>query len=86
MIRLANTLNGKTGLMKVAFPVKSIEEFDPFKEAIAFKEGRATVTVDEAPHFRLGEETFGPFKNQRVELPTAPAVFLLCKDLAQVAE
>jgi len=86
LIRLANTLNGKTGLMKVTFPVKSIEEFDPFKEAIAFKEGRATVTVDEAPHFRLGEETFGPFKNQRVELPTAPAVFLLCKDFAQVAE
>ncbi len=86
LIRLANTLNGKTGLMKVAFPITHIEEFDPFKEAIAFKEDEATIIIEEAPQFRLGEENFGPFRRQRAELPMAAAILLLCKGLAQVAE
>ena len=86
LIRLTNTLHGKSGLMKVAFPTSEMEEFDPFKEAIAFKEGEATIVVEEAPQFRLGEEAFGPFKNRRVELPMAAAMLLLCKGLAEVAE
>jgi len=86
LIRLANTLNGKTGLMKVAFPATQIEKFDPFSEAVAFTEGEATVIVEEAPQFRLREETFGPLKNRKVELPMAAAVLLLCKDLAEVAD
>ncbi|MFQ6095160.1 MAG: DNA primase small subunit domain-containing protein [Candidatus Bathyarchaeia archaeon] len=86
LIRLANTLHGKTGLMKAAFPTSGIEDFDPFKAAVAFTEGEATIVVEEAPQFRIGEETFGPFKNQRVELPMAAAVLLLCKGLAEVAE
>jgi len=86
LIRLANTLHGKTGLMKVAFPTTDIEQFDPFKEAVAFKEGEATIFVNEAPQLRLGDETFGPFRNENVELPMAAAILLLCKGLAQVAE
>jgi len=86
LIRLANTLNGKTGLMKVTFSTSDIENFDPFKDAVAFKEGEATIIIEEAPEFRLKEETFGPFKNQRVELPMAAAVLLLCKGLAEVAD
>lgn len=85
LIRLANTLHGKTGLMKMAFPVSEIEEFDPFREAIAFKDGEATVVVVEAPQFRVGGETFGPFRDQTVKLPMAAALLLLCKGLAQVA-
>jgi len=86
LIRLTNTLHGKTGLMKVAFPANEIEQFDPFKRAIAFKEGTITLFIEEAPEFRLEEETFGPFKKQRVELPLAAALLLLCKDIAWVAK
>jgi len=86
LIRLAGTLHGKTGLMKLKFPLSNIEEFDPFKDAVAFKGGEATIIVDEAPRFRLGEESFGPFKRERVNLPMAAALILLCKDLAEAAE
>ena len=84
LIRLADTLHGKTGFLKVEFPVSTIHDFDPFKDAIAFKEGTATVNVSGAPEFRLGDEMFGPYRNQEVELPTAAAVLLICRNRAQV--
>jgi DNA primase small subunit len=84
LIRLSDTLNGKTGFKKVEFSVSSIDSFDPFKMAVAFKEGFVDVKVYDAPRFRLGEETFGPYKSQRIELPTAAAVLLICRNRAEV--
>jgi DNA primase small subunit len=84
LIRLVDTLHGKTGLKKIGFSFSEIEDFDPFERAVAFKKGTATVFVSSSPEFRLGDETFGPYKNQRVELPTAAAVLLICKGRAEV--
>jgi DNA primase small subunit len=86
LIRLAGTLHGKTGLKKIEFPVSAMDAFDPFKSAVAFKEGTATVLVSNAPQFRLGDQTFGPYKNQRIELPTAVAILLLCRRRAEVED
>ena len=85
LIRMNGTLHGKTGLKKVEFPLRSLEDFDPFKEAVAFKEGTVKVFVSDAPEFRLGGNVFGPYKRKTVELPTAPAVLLICKGRAEVA-
>jgi DNA primase small subunit len=84
LIRLANTLHSKTGLKKVEFPMSAIDAFDPFESAVAFKIGTVSVFVSDAPEFRLGDETFGPYKNQKVELPTAAVVLLICKGRAEV--
>lgn len=84
LIRLVGTLHGKTGLKKVEFPVSAIDGFDPFKSAVAFKTGAVTVFVHDAPEFRVGDEAFGPYKKQRVELPTAAAMLLVCKGRAEV--
>jgi len=86
LIRLANTLHGKTSFKKVEFPISDIESFDPFKNAVAFKKGTTTLFVSAAPEFRLGDEIFGPYKNQKVELPTAAALLLVCKGRAEVVE
>jgi len=86
LIRLTNTLHGKTGLKKIHVSASDIERFDPLKDAIAFKEDKISLVVFEAPEFRLGDERYGPFKNIEVELPTAAALFLLCKGAAQVKE
>jgi len=84
LIRLNNTLHGKTGLKKIEIPINSFESFDPFKSAIAFKEGTLKIIVQDAPQFRLGDQTYGPYKNRQVELPTAAALLLLCKGMAKV--
>jgi len=86
LIRLTNTLHGKTGLKKMHVSVSGIEGSDPLREAVAFKEGRISLLVFEAPEFRLGDERYGPYKNMKVELPTAAALFLLCKGAALVKE
>lgn len=86
LIRLTNTLHGKTGLKKVYVPINDVERFDPLKSALAFKGGAVKLFVSEAPEFRLGDQRYGPYKNEKVELPTAAALFLVCKGAAQVKE
>ena len=86
LIRMNGTLHGKTGLKKVEFPAKNLQNFDPFMGAVAFKKGKAKVLVFDAPEFTLSGETLGPYKNQTVELPIAAAVMLICKKRAEVAE
>ncbi len=86
LIRLAGTLHGKTGFLKVAFPTDELERFDPLKSAVAFKRGEATIFVEEAPQFRIGDEAFGPYAKERVDLPLAAAMYLLCKGAARVVD
>jgi DNA primase small subunit len=86
LIRLFDALHGKTGLKKVGFPISDIEDFDPFKSAVAFKKGTVHVFVSDAPEFRLGDENFGPYKKQKIELPTAAAMLLICRDRAEVVD
>ena len=85
LIRMNGTLHGKTGLKKVEFPAKNLQDFDPFTGAVAFKKGAVKVLVSDAPEFKLGGETLGPYKNQTVELPVSAAVMLICKGRAKVA-
>jgi DNA primase small subunit len=82
LIRLPRSLHGKTGLQVVPLPVSALEKFDPLQEAVAFPEGRVDVYVTEAPAFRLGNEVFGPYRRERVELPMAAGIYLLCKKAA----
>jgi DNA primase small subunit len=86
LIRLGSTLHGKTGLKKTEFPVTAIDSFDPFKSAVTLKKGTATVLISNAPQFRLGDQVYGPYKNHRVELPTAAAVLLICRKRAEVID
>jgi len=85
LIRMNGTLHGKTGLKKVEFPAKNLQDFDPFTGAVAFKKGEVKVLVSDAPEFKLGGETLGPYKNETKELPVAAAVMLICKGRAKVA-
>jgi DNA primase small subunit len=85
LIRMNGTLHGKTGLKKVEFPAKNLQDFDPFTGAVAFKKGEVKVLVSDAPEFRMEGKKLGPYKNQTVTLPTAAAVMLICKRRAEVA-
>lgn len=86
LIRLTNTLHGKTGLRKTEAPITAIEEFDPLKSAVTFRHDTAKVFVSEAPKFRIGDTFYGPYRNEKVELPMAAALFLLCKRAAKITE
>jgi hypothetical protein len=42
------------------------------------------VYATDVPTFRIGEEIFGPYIEEKVELPLSAAVFLLCKGVAKI--
>ena len=85
LIRMNGTLHGKTGLRKIEFPARKLQDFDPFSEAVAFKKGEVKVLVSDAPEFKMGGKTLGPYRNETKELPVAAAVMLICKGRAKVA-
>ncbi len=84
LIRLPNTLNGKTGWLAQAVSIEELEEYDPLTSSIAFKGGEASIYVERSPVFRLGGERYGPFREERVDLPLAAAIFLLCRRAARI--
>jgi DNA primase small subunit len=84
LIRLSGTLHGKTGLKKTEVSSERLDQFDPLKDAVAFEKGTVEVSVHESPEFRVGGASYSAFKEQRVELPVAAALFLLCKGAAEV--
>lgn len=86
LIRMPSTLHGKTGLRATLIPLKSLITFDPLTEAIAFKEGMLKVYVNEAHEFRLGDHLYGPYKKEKVKIPMAAAIYLLCKRAAKLVE
>jgi DNA primase small subunit len=84
LIRLPDTLHGKTGWIAQSVPMDELEDYDPPRSAIAFSGEAVGVYVRRSPRFRIGDERYGPFDAERVELPLAAAVFLLCKKAARV--
>ena len=81
LIRMPDTLNGKTGLKAMSVDLDKVEEFDPFYDPVVF-EGMQRVEVTESPELRLRDRTFGPFAHEKVELPLAAAVLLVAKGVA----
>lgn len=86
LIRLERTLHSKTGFIKTEFSISDMDDFDPFTDAVAFKNGSTTISVLSGPEFRIGDRVFGPYEKQRVELPTAAAMLLVCKQRAEVVQ
>lgn len=82
LIRIPNSLHGKTGLNVVSVPLTALEKFDPLTEAVVFSEGQIEVYVNEAHQFRLGNASFGPYRRESVTLPMAAGIYLLCKNAA----
>ena len=81
LIRMPETLNGKTGLRAAMVDLDRLEEFDPFDVPVVF-EGTQRVHVMEAPALRIRNQELGPFADENVELPLAAAVLLVAKGVA----
>jgi len=77
LIRLPDSLHGESALL--AKRVKDLNSFDPLKETVVFGDQPVRIKIKNAPEFRLGGLTFGPFKSEEKELPEYAALFLLCK-------
>ncbi len=84
LIRLPESLHGKTGLLARKLRRKDLSEFDPFSDAVVFDDKPIKVWVRWAPEFNLKGESFGPFKEEDVVLPSYAAIFLICRGDARI--
>ncbi|MFW9925907.1 MAG: DNA primase small subunit domain-containing protein [Candidatus Thorarchaeota archaeon] len=88
VIRLIGSLNGKTGFTVTELTRDQLDDFDPFRDAIAFNDGHMKVKFLQkkpgVPRFKIGDELYGPFHDESVELPSSAATFVLCKGVATI--
>ncbi|MEM2910688.1 MAG: DNA primase small subunit domain-containing protein [Nitrososphaerota archaeon] len=85
LLRLANTLNGKTGFLAKKLELDTLEQFNPFSEAVVMPEDLSEVRIIYMPKINVCGEWYGPYRNSVVRVPTHLAVLLLCKGIATLA-
>ena len=83
LIRLPNSLNGKTGFKTRFLKREELEEFDPLNDSQVFK-GYVKVKINRAPRIVINDASYGPFYNEVAELPMSVGVFLACKNVAEI--
>jgi DNA primase small subunit len=86
LIRLPKSLHGKTGFVKTELSPCDISQYDPFSDAVPFETGSVSVSISDVPEFRLGDRNFGPYRNEKVELPTSAAVLIACKNRGEIVD
>jgi len=84
LIRLPQSLHGKTGLRVVPMSRDDLDEFDPLRDAVSeiFPDDPVTVNLENRVDVRLRGERFS--LRGTVEVPTFVAVFLICRRNATI--
>ncbi len=84
LIRLDNSLHGKTGLKAEPIPIEKFRAYDPLKDAIVFK-GEIELIMRKCPEFRFGDTLYGPYsEGEKEELSLAAGIYALCKSVASL--
>ena len=82
IFRFPNSLNSKSGLVKSR--CDDLINFDPYKDACLINDDKVSVRANCPISFKLNGKTFGPYKQQIIDIPRYAAVYLICKDLGTI--
>lgn len=86
LFRLPETLNSKTGFSKMAASSERLASFDPLTDSIVLRGNSREVRIRSAPRFRLIDEWYGPYHDEKVSLPQEVAILLICKGAADIVD
>jgi DNA primase small subunit len=89
LIRMPDSIHGKTGLLAKRMQLKDLKNFDYSRDPIIFNKSKGSeikVNIAACNEINLNGQTFGPYKDQTVELPEYAAIYLLCKKVATLAQ
>lgn len=84
IIRLPETLHGGTGLAAKSVEPEKLKAFSPLSDAIVFSEKPASIKASNVPRFELNKKEFGPYSNEKAELPEYAAVYLIARGAAEL--
>ncbi len=82
LIRLQNSLHGKTGFIVKPLKVNELEEFDPFRDAIAFGSESVKIRCIKPAKLSIGDVKVKIKAGEKTVMPEYAAVFLMCRGLA----
>jgi DNA primase small subunit len=83
LIRLPDSLHGKTGLKVTKVSLDNLDDFDPLSETIVFDNSIVSVEIGVDETVTLGNQTFALAKG-RTDVPLFLAIFLLGKKMANI--
>ena len=83
IFRLPGSINSKSGLTKLY--CENLEKFDPYKMACFIDDESIEITANTPIKFELKNKVFGPYENEKIELPSFVAVYMICKGIGTLA-
>ncbi len=86
LMRLPGSLHAKTGFVVKPLVVSELESFDPWRDAVAFKNGELRIHVKVMPATKVGDGKMGPLHDEDVSVPFAVGVYLIAKKRAVLRE
>lgn len=90
LIRLEGSIHGKSGFRMMHVGYNQLTKFDPLSDAISFPRTeentvKLKITAPHAPKIRIGDRVYGPYiRDENIGVPLNVAIFLLCKDVADL--
>lgn len=86
LIRLPNTLHGKTGWQVQPIPYQGLSDYDPMESAVSIIGPPIKLRFRWAPKIKINNSEYGPYEDEVAELPLEAALFFLAKKGAMVLE
>jgi DNA primase small subunit len=83
LMRMPGSINSNSGMVKKRIRLQDLSSFNPLKDAVALGEEETVLRVKAVPRFNLRSKSFGPFKDEEVELPAYAAAYIICKGLGE---
>ena len=83
IFRLEGSLNSKSGLAKLT--CTNIEEFNPYTDACLIDDKPVEILANFPIEFSLKNRRFGPYTNEKTSVPKYAAVYMICKNIANLA-
>ncbi len=84
LLRLANSIHGGSGLIaKRLGAVKDLHDFDPMKDAIAFRKGFVRISAKTDRPFYMDGQKFGPYGGE-IKVPVYVGAYLHLKGMAKI--
>jgi DNA primase small subunit len=83
IFRLEGSLNSKSGMAKLI--CENIEKFNPYTDACLIDDKPVEVLANCPNSFTLKNKKFGSYENEKVSVPKYAAVYMICKNIANLA-
>lgn len=85
LIRLPESLHGKTGFKVQKISLNKLKDFDPLRDAVVLPDKQVNVDLKQPINIKIKEEAFD-LKQGKQAVPTYAAVFLLGRKLATISQ